>query len=92
MNELERLEVNQEFPCMGGDVTDGSVDYYDFNWNETVLIDEETSSCGCEQGKKACKTCAQCSQHCTDPAPEPDPCIPEMPADIDGPEYEMVEP
>lgn len=35
-----------------GDVTDGSVDYYDFDWGEPVITPEpEPCSCPCRDGQ-----------------------------------------
>lgn len=91
MNKLERdLDEIQEMPCMEGDVTDGSVDYYDFNWGEEVLIDEGKICCGCQGAKQAYEGCAECCSTCPDP--DTDPCVPVMPAQEDDPEYEMVKP
>lgn len=57
------------------DVTDGSVENYDFDWGEPVASDAALTSYGCQGGSRLCPwgcqtSCGGCD---TEPEPEPDP-------------------
>ncbi len=93
MNEAELLKMvrnGQEIQCMEGDVTDGSVDYYDFDWGEAVLVEESAICSGCQGARQAYGDCMAGCGACPDPDPEP--CIPTLPAQVDDPGYDIVEP
>ena len=72
-----------------GDVLDGSVDYYDFNWGEPVIPQEGSIPCGC--GPAQAYTCCKSA----DPTPDQPtvrPCVPSVPEQTDDPGYETVAP
>ena len=59
-----------------GDVTDGSVDYYDFEWGEAVFYDESTMEPALFPCSNSCSDpCSGgSSQDPCDPCPEENPC------------------
>lgn len=92
MQEATQTEPGRQYPYLAqGDVTDGSVDYYDFDWGEEVLYDLQEIPYG-SQGWPYEGCCTSCCPGCPEPDPEPDPCVPEVPEQVDDPIYEIVEP
>ena len=93
MNEAECRQVQQPLQggraacCMEGDVTDGSVDYYDFEWGEQVPVDEASIFCGCP-GSGVYAVSDPCPRF---PACEPEPCVPAKPAGQDDGDYAMIQ-
>lgn len=76
------------------DVTDGSVDYYDFDWGEAEEVDEATIFAGCAGNSGT--TPYHCSDPCDnwpspcypDPCPDPDPCPEPCPCPCPDPDPE----
>ncbi len=85
-----------------GDVLDGSVDYYDFDWGGEVAHQEDTIFSGCRQNDTSYSCCGDmppCSGGHSPGVPEGpglpgDPCYPEgeLPQQGDDPGYATVEP
>ena len=67
-------------------VKDGSVDYYEMEWEEIVPYAEETIFSGCPQGREAPWPCPPCvsaeTENCFDSAPQ---------ENSDHQEYEILE-
>lgn len=83
-----------------GDVQDGSVEYFDYDWGQPVRVSEDAMFSGCRQGDTS-YTCCEDMPPCEgwgpvtpDPPVDPDdPCIPEEdPPQGDDPGYEVVTP
>lgn len=88
-----------------GDVTDGSVDYYDFNWGDEMEYAEWTMRSGCERargfaGGAICPEIGTCGEEegGTDPddggggIPDPaEECETTLPAQDDQDAYEIVQ-
>lgn len=85
-----------------GDVLDGSVDYYDFDWGQETAYGEDTIFSGCRQNDTcytACGDMPPCGGQGDPGTPDP-PCLSgegcaageNLPAQQDNPGYETVEP
>ena len=85
--EQQLLQGSRAACCMEGDVMDGSVDYYDFEWGEQVPVDEASIFCGCS-GSGVYAASAPCPRF---PACEPEPCVPVHPAGQDDGDYAMIQ-
>lgn len=81
-----------------GDVQDGSVDYYDYDWGDGIAPQEETIFSGCREGDTSYTGCEgwempPCSGSPCEPGPEPpEPCTPEEAPQQDDPGYDTVSP
>lgn len=89
-------------PRQPGDVQDGSVDYYDYDWGDGIAPQEETIFSGCREGDTSYTGCEgwelPCSGSPCEPEPEPpepeppEPCTPEEAPQQDDPGYDTVSP
>ncbi len=86
-----QLDASRQYPYLAqGDVTNGSVDYYDFDWGDEVLYEPEEVSYSCSEGCPYEGCPGPCGPH--RPSPDPDPCVPQVPDQVDDPIYEIVDP
>lgn len=87
--EVDDAPIREE-----GDVTDGSVDYYDFDWGEAVEVDEATIFAGCAGNSRTYGGCTNACEWQPEPEPEPEPtpCEPNEPDQDDDPGYATVDP
>ena len=55
-----------------GNVTDGSVDYYDFDWGDEVEYAEWTMRSGCERARASFDECSSCAESGGEEPAEPE--------------------